>query len=89
MNLHASIASPAPEPARGHGRVAPIPHAARHAGRLDNYTTTVQAMRFALWAGQLHAAPTIEQIRHRFDCSRATAYRWRAVYLAVIGSLGE
>jgi hypothetical protein len=42
-------------------------------------------MRFAVWAAQLHAFPTPEQVRERFGVSRATAYRYRNQWGAVIG----
>jgi hypothetical protein len=42
-------------------------------------------MRFAAWAMQLHAFPTPQQVRDRFGVSRATAYRYRNLWGAVIG----
>lgn len=36
------------------------------------------AARFVCWAFTLRAFPTVQDIMARWDCSRATAYRWRA-----------
>lgn len=43
------------------------------------------AFRFYAWALQHTHVPSAVQIMARFDVSRATAYRWRAAYCAVIG----
>lgn len=43
-------------------------------------------LRFAAWAGQLRGDPSVEQIRDQFNVSRATAYRWRAAWLAARGT---
>lgn len=43
------------------------------------------AFRFVLWAQQMHSAPTHHQIREHFGCSVATAFRWRAAWLAANG----
>lgn len=54
----------------------------RHAPncRLGNRTGLASAfeltMRFIAWAGALQSDPTPEQIRERWEVSRATAYRW-------------
>jgi hypothetical protein len=44
-----------------------------------------QAFDFALWASQREHLPTIEDIRTRMACSRATAYRWRDEWLGANG----
>ncbi len=36
------------------------------------------AFRFVLWAQELRTLPTAQQIVDRWECSRATAYRYRA-----------
>jgi hypothetical protein len=36
------------------------------------------AFRFVLWAQQFHVLPSIAQIVSRWECSRATAYRYRS-----------
>ncbi|WP_057921129.1 hypothetical protein [Lysobacter capsici] len=41
--------------------------------------------RFVWWAHQLREFPSVQQIRDRFEVSRATAYRWRDSLAAAHG----
>jgi hypothetical protein len=41
-------------------------------------------MRFTLWAMELQAIPTADEIRRSFAVSRATAYRIRAAWVEVL-----
>ena len=38
------------------------------------------AIAFVRWADSFHRPITVDDIRNRWDVSRATAYRWLAVY---------
>jgi hypothetical protein len=42
-------------------------------------------IRFALWAMQLRRCPTTFDIETVFQCSRATAYRWRRAWIVARG----
>ena len=39
--------------------------------------TIAGAIRFVLWAQALGHTPTLDEIRERWSCSRASAYRYR------------
>lgn len=43
------------------------------------------ALRFVLWASDLHGEPTAEQISAQFAMSRSSGYRWRTAWRAARG----
>lgn len=58
-------------------------------GRLPlNVIGIVSQMEWALvfleWAGSLNGPPSAELIRRRFDVSRATSYRYKSAYDAMV-----
>lgn len=44
---------------------------------LAGYTSTRIILEFARWAFERDGFPTVGDIVHRFNVSKATAYRWR------------
>lgn len=44
---------------------------------LAGYTSTRIILEFARWAFEREGFPTVGDIVHRFNVSKATAYRWR------------
>lgn len=57
--------------------------------RSNSTPTITNAFRFLLWAESLHRQPTVLDIVTRWDCSRATAYRYRNAWLDALGLLPE
>lgn len=56
------------------------PTAPRHS--LAGYGRICLAIRFVRWADSQRNPPTYEEIMDRFQCCRATAFRWLAAYTA-------
>ena len=44
-----------------------------------------EAFRFVVWAQGLKRQPTIEEIMAHWDCSRASAYRYRNAIMDAMG----
>jgi len=48
-------------------------------------TSIESVLAFAAWADQMGARLSADAIRQRFECSRATSYRWLSAYRAARG----
>ena len=56
-----------------------MPPANTQSRRLTGQTMTREhAVRLVGWASTLHEFPSVQAICARWECSRASAYRWRA-----------
>lgn len=85
MNLsaHLGLECVVADPARGRAAAALplIGASARKRSKpqhdLAGYTSTRIILEFARWAFEREGFPTVGDIVHRFNVSKATAYRWR------------
>lgn len=66
------------------GVQVPTLRPAKHPGVRSGFEL---AMRFHLWASKRHQPLTWEAISAEFNVTRSTAYRWRAEYLAALGTI--
>lgn len=48
-----------------------------------------EAFRFVVWAQSLRRQPTIEEIMAHWECSRASAYRYRNAVMDAMGQYYE
>lgn len=85
MSLVASLGL---RPKRVRRRKRPEPAPAIGAAKIKRRQDTSHQellFRFVWWAHQLREFPSVQQIRDRFEVSRATAYRWRDSLAAAHG----